>query len=327
MEEQIFEQMMDMYSEIFKYYPILALVGMMTTAFCVLFMHFSAQHRNHKLGIGWYICGILFNIWTVFVFLLKRKDFPGPDLKVCPSCGNRCPLSYEVCNRCLVELPEVDTQEKAKQKKLSKIFGIGIIVSWVVSLLAGVVIGSTMMSKMFDIIGDYEYWDEYSENYRIDVDGVYYDKKGIAYENETEVPLYDKEGRTYTYTVETNENAGEPVYYPEEEYYIRDDGEKYLAYDCYVTEEGWFYCDKAYTLDYYNPDTGKMTLAELDEYYRIQVNQKGDGYRYYYDYLVDRDGNKYFAAYEASWNENGELITAENDPTIAVLTTTVAVTE
>ncbi len=327
MDEQIFEQMMDMYSEIFKFYPILALVGMMTTAFCVLFMHYSAQHRNHKLGIGWYVCGVLFNIWTVLIFLLKRKDFPGPDLKVCPSCGNRCPLSYEVCNRCLVELPEVNSEEKVKQKKLSKTFGIGIIILEIASLLSGAVIGSTMMSQMFDIIGDFEYWDDYSESYRIAVDGVYYDKKGIAYENETEVPLYDKEGRAYTYTVETNENADEYVYYSEEEYYVRDDGEKYFAYDCYVTEDGWFYCDKAYTLEYYYPDTEKMTDAELDAYYQLQINQKGDGYRYYYDYLVDADGNKYFTAYEASWNENGELITAENDPTIAVLTTTVAVTE
>ena len=50
MEEQMMNQMMDMY---FKDYPILTIIGIMATAFCVLFMHFSAQHRNHKLGVGW----------------------------------------------------------------------------------------------------------------------------------------------------------------------------------------------------------------------------------------------------------------------------------
>ena len=313
MEEQMMNQMMDMYSEIFKYYPILTIIGIMATAFCVLFMHFSAQHRNHKLGVGWYICGVLFGPWTVLVFLLKRRDFPGPDLKVCPSCGNRCPVNFEVCNRCLVELPEVDTAEKAKQKKLSKIFGIGIIITEVVSLVAGAVLGATMAKSIFEMVGDIDSY--YNDEYRIAVDGVFYDKKGNSYEKGSDVVLYDKEGRAYTYTTETE---NQDIYYYDEEYYVRDDGEKYFVYDCYVTSEGWFYCDKASTLEYYYPDTEKMSQEELDAYYQLQVNQEGDGYRYYYEYLVDEDGNIYYDAFEASWNEKGELITAENDPTVNV---------
>lgn len=324
--------MMDMYSEIFKYYPVLALVGMMTTAFCILFMHFSAQHRNHKLGIGWYICGVLFNIWTVLVFLLKRKDFPGPDLKVCPSCGNRCPLSYEVCNRCLVELPEVDTEEKAKQKKLSKIFGIGIIITWVASLIAGVVIGSTMMTQMFDIIGEYtdyeDYYSDYGESYRIDIDGVFYDKQGIAYDNEEDVVLYDNKGRAYTYA-EVTETDPEGGYEYEEYYYVRDDGERYYESDCYVTADGFFFCDKLDELHYYEPDPEKMTDEEIDAYYKQQMELDKAPYRYYNDYLIDNEGNIYYYAYEASWNEKGELITAENDPSLnkTVVVPTADVTE
>lgn len=314
MEEQIAYQMMDMYSEIFRFSPILSVIGIMTTAFCVLFMHFSAQHRNHKLGIGWYICGVIFGPWAVLVFLLKRKDFPGPDLKVCPSCGNRCPLSYEVCNRCLVELPDINTEEKAKQKKLSKLFGIGIIITEVVSIVAGAIIGATMAKGIFEMVGDLDY-SVYDEEYRIAVDGVFYDKKGNSYEKGSDVVLYDAEGRTYTYTVEEVTDEDGPIYYQGEEYYVRDDGEKYFACDCYITSEGWFYCDEAYTLEYFYPDTEKMTQEELDAYYQLQVNQEGDGYRYYYEYLTDEKGNIYYNADEASWNEKGELITAENDTT------------
>lgn len=314
MEEQIYEQMMEMYSEIFKYYPILSIVGILATAFGLLFMHFSAQHRNHKLGMGWYVCGILFNFWTVLVFLLKRKNFPGPDLKVCPSCGNRCPLSYEVCNRCLVELPEVNTEEKAKQKKLSKIFGIGFVVTWLASAIAGIVMVTTMTQSVFDLIGDYDYVGDYSESYRIAVDGVYYDKKGNGYENEADVPVYDKEGRIYTYQeqTETDEDGYEYV----EFYYVRDDGERYYESDCYVTADGWFYCDMAGVLEYYYPDTENMTPEELEAYYKDQMENSRKAYRYYDYYLYDKDGNIYYCIYEASWNEKGELITAENDPTL-----------
>ena len=69
------------------------------------------------------------------------------------------------------------------------------------------------------------------------------------------------------------------------------------------------------TLEYFYPDTEKMTQEELDAYYQLQINQEGDGYRYYYEYLTDEKGNIYYNADEASWNEKGELITAENDTT------------
>ena len=322
MEEQMMEQLLDSYSKAFSLSPALSIIGLALTALCILYMHYAAQYRNQKLGMGWYICGIIFGPLAVLIFVLKKKSFPGPDLKVCPSCGNRCPLSYEVCNRCLVELPEVDEQEKTKQKKLSKIFGIGVIVTFILDTVLGMVMMGTVTSEVIDIFKSLDF----SENYKIAVDGVYYDKKGNSYEKETDVPLYDKDGRVYTYTTEM---AGEDIYSYEEEYYVRDDGEKYFAYDCYVTEEGFFYCDKAYVLDYYYPDTDKMTEEEIDAYYQLQVNQEGDGYRYYYEYLVDEDGNKYFEAYEASWNEKGELITEANDPTLNVVedASTKAVTE
>ncbi len=315
MEEQIYEKMMEMYSEIFKYYPILSIVSLLATVLCVLFMHYSAQYRNHKLGIGWYICGVLFGPWTVLVFLLKRKDFPGPDLKECPSCGNKCPVNYEVCNRCLFELPSVPTEEKAKQKKLSKIFGIGVIITCIASLIAGFAVTGKMVETVMDAIGDFE--DFYFENDRISVDGIFYDKKGNSYEDEDLILLYDEEGRVYTYTVikETNAEYG---YEYDEFYYVRDDGEKYYYYDCYVTEDGWFYCDKGHLLEYYYPDTESMSEEELDAFYKEQMELDDSEYKYYNNYYTDKEGNIYYTAYEASWNEKGELITAENDPTLEI---------
>lgn len=324
MEEQMIQQITDIYSEIVKYYPVMSIVGILSTVLCVFFMHFSAQHRNHKLGLGWYVCGVLFGPWTVLVFLLKRNDFPGPDLKECPSCGNRCPVSYEVCNRCLVELPKIDTEEKAKQKKLSKILGIGVIVTCTASLLVSFAVAGKMFSSVIDIIGSFE--DFYYENDRISVDGVFYDKKGNSYEDEDLVPLYDKEGRVYTYTV-IKETDEEYDYEYDEFYYIRDDGEKYYEIDCYVTADGFFFCDKMEELHYYEPDPDKMTAEEIDAYYKQQMEADKAPYRYYNDYLIDKDGNVYYYAFEASWDANGELITAENDPTLTVQPTTAAKAE
>ena len=316
MEEQIFEQMTEMFAEIGKLSPVISAIGIAVTAFCVLYMHYAAQYRNKKLGMGWYICGVIFGPWAVLIFLLKRKEFPGPDLKECPSCGNKCPVNYEICNRCLVEFPLYNHEEKPKQKKLSKIFGIGIIVTYIISCALGSVMAVKMVQGMMGLIEDFA-----SYNYRIAVDGVYYDKKGNSYENGNDVLLYGKDGTVYTYTeVPVNEDGYEYSEY----YYVGDDGKKYYELDCYVTEDGWFYCDKGGLLELYFPDTENMTDEELDEYYDQRLELDDAEYKYYNNYYVDKKGNIYYNAYEASWNEKGELITAENDPTLNAVATTAA---
>lgn len=292
--------------ELFKIFALLSAVGVLgilSVVFSLLFMHYSARYRNQKLSSGWYICGVLFGFWTLIIFFIKRKDFPGPDIKVCYQCGDKFPDSFQICPKCLIGLPENNTEEKKKQQKLSRFFGIAIAVIYVLALVVGIIIGVTVSSSDFD---DMSYNDV---DDRISVDGVFYDKKGNSYEDEDSVLLYDKNGRIYTYTIEVSET--DPL--SEECYYVRDDGEKYFVYDCYVTEDGWFYCDKAMLLEMYTVDTSTMTEEELDEYYNDLI--ESDDYEYkYYDYpYVDAEGNFYYWAYEASWNEKGELITAEND--------------
>ncbi|MBR5498431.1 MAG: hypothetical protein IKV76_10680 [Clostridia bacterium] len=283
----------------------ISLFQIAAAVFAVLFMHHSARYRNHTLSVGWYICGFLFGLWTLIVFLATRKDFPGPDTKKCPYCGCIFPSTFEECQNCHMPLPVSDEEMKKKDHKLSKIFCTLAVIFYVL-IIAGTVTVSVVMVN--DIIGTVT--GEYSGN-RIAVDGVYYDKMGNSYENEADVLFYDEEGHVYTFTEKEIEDDDYVTY--SEWYYVRDDGKLYAEYDCYVTEDGWFWCDKADVLEYYSPEPESMTPEELDAYYENMINDVEDEYKYYDYPLNDADGNKYYSAYEASWNANGELITAAND--------------
>lgn len=297
---------MDQIMGLSVFIPVVLVLEFLTIVFSLLFMHYSAKQRNYNLSPAWYICGVLFGLWTVIVFLIKRKDFPGESFKVCEQCGNKYPVNYEICSRCLIELPEIKPEEKAKQKKLAKIFGSAIIVTYVGAVIAGIVFGATITSDIFDLLLD--------STDRIAVDGVFYDKKGISYENDEDVLLYDEKDRTYTYTVETVSSGENDSFEYEDYFYVRDDGKKYYLYDCYVTEDGWFYCDKGSLLESYYPDTENMSDEELDAYYEEQMETNNGEYKYYNYAYTDKKGNIFYTAYEASWNEKGELITEKNDP-------------
>lgn len=291
--------------DLMVYLPVISLLEVFAAIFSLLFMHYSAKFRNHKLSVGWYVCGVLFGIWTVIIFLIKRKDFPGPEAKICLQCGKSYPEGFEECPRCSIGLPLINPDEKKKQKKLSRGFGVAIIITYLAALVVGIFIGM----NAGDIIDDDMSLLDVDD--RIAVNGVFYDKMGNSYEDEESVLLYDEDGRTYTYSAEDYEDEEYGLGYYEE-FYVRDDGEKYFIYDCYVTEDGWFYCDKACVLEVY-PDTASMSEKELDAYYNALVEYYGEKYKYYDYPYTDEAGNLYYCAYEASWNENGELITAEND--------------
>ena len=269
--------------------------------FGILYMHNTAAAKNYKLSPVWYICGVFFNFWTLVVFFAKSKTFPGEDTKVCPQCGDKFFSRFEICPKCLIELPEIDSDAKQKQKRLGKIFGIMVLVCYALIVIAGFVSNGVMNEVAWEDFG-----------YRIAVDGVYYDKQGNSYENEEDVLLYDEEGNVYFYTAIPSEV--DPL--SEDYFYVNEAGDRFYEFDCYVTEDGWFYCDKRGSIQSFEPDFDSMTDEELDAYYESKMDVIFEEYRYYDYPYSDEDGNLYYYAYEASWNEKGELILAHNDTSL-----------
>ncbi len=284
-------------------------VSMVSSVLLLLFMNFSAKHRNKKLSAGWYICGFLCPFITFLVFLSQRKKFPGPTTKVCYQCENRYPEAFQMCTRCLIDLPEIDKEENAKNEKKAKLFCIGYVVTAIATLIAGIVLGISVAGIVEDELT------ALGTN-RLGVPDesgnlVYYDKKGNYYEDPTAVVIYDKDGNAYTYTTESGE-------FFEETFYISEQGDKYESFSCYVDLEGNFFYDKEGKIwcdfgedEETSEETGSETSS--DDIY-ADIMKDIENYRYYDDVLTDGKGNFYYWAEDASWNEKGELITAENDP-------------
>ncbi len=313
-------------------YCIASILGLVSTGLFLVYMHYTAKHKNQKLGFGWYICGYFFTLITAIVFIKKSKRFPGPDMKVCPACGDKYPKVYEVCGRCLAPLPEISEEENNKNQKISKVTGIAFWVSYVmatvVSIICMVMLASTLFDTVEGVLNSFE------EN-RIGIvsdsgDTVYYDKKGNTYEKPEDVVIYGKNGMEYRYTVETITDQG---YEFEDVFFIDENGKKYDYYNCYVNKNGWFVYDEDEEFDipeeyysdeddpfyydeesdkYFNPDGTEISTDEVIKYY----SEEALNYKYYDTPYCDEDGNIYYWAAEASWNEKGELITAKNDPTV-----------
>lgn len=297
-------------------YPAIALLEAAGIVLSILYMHYSSKHRNYTLSAAWYICAVFFNLITLIVFLVKKKDFPSADNSFCNQCGKQFPSSFQVCPDCMIDLQKAHTEEKNSYRKKAKVFGILLVIVYVISVIIGVLFGVAISIDAFENL-DYLLSDEltyYDASDRIAVDGLFYDQKGNSYKNEADVLLYDEQGRVYKYTVEEYYDKDVDLTY-NEEYYIRDDGEKYFPYDCYVNEDGWFYCDKGSLLEIYEEDTASMSEEELDAYYHDLLNDHNNEYRYFDYPYVDAEGNRYYCAYEASWNAAGKLITDEADIT------------
>ncbi len=308
------------------------ILGLVATGLLFVYMYFTSKHKNQKLGFGWYICGYFFPLITAIVFIKKSKKFPGPDMKVCPACGDKYPKVYEVCGRCLAPLPEASEEEKNKNKKLSKITGIAFWIAYVIATAVTIAWMVMLCSIMIDAFKGI--MDGFGED-RIGItsdsgDTFFYDKKGNSYENAEDVIIYGKDGKQYTYTVDTVTDQG---YEFEEDFYIDEKGKKYDYYNCYVNEDGWFVYDEDEEFDlseeyyededepfhydekedkYFKDDGTEMSTDEVIAYYSDQAAN----YKYYDEPYYDEDGNIYYWAAEASWNEKGELITAKNDPTV-----------
>lgn len=273
--------------------------------FLLLFMNASSKHLNKKLSAWWYICGFLFPLITFFVFLSERKSFRSE--KVCYQCGNKYPESFTECTVCNRELPVIDKEENPVNEKKAKGFCIGFVIAKAMAVISVI----AMLVVTFG--GESE--DDWYFGNRIGVTDengavVYYDKSAKAYENPTDVLLYDKDGNVYEYR-DSDELFGDV--------YVDENGGEYVAGNCYVDFDGNFYYDEDYELYEHDDgsDDGFMSdvgsVSDEEEFYEMW-NYELENYRYYNDVYTDGEGNYYYLAEDASWNEKGEFITAENDP-------------
>lgn len=290
--------------------PIISALNVLTLVFVVLYMNYTAKYKNHDLSVAWYILAFFFPVPVAIAFAVKSKKFRHENTKVCSQCGDKYPETFSMCSRCLIDLPELDDPNRMKKKKLGKIFCVAF---WTVSVVSVVVIGilvAVVVGQTIDIL------DESFSSYRIGItdengETIYYDKEGNTYTDPYAVLIYGRDGEVYTYTtIDDAEVSEDDAFYFENNVYIDQDGNEYDPYNCYVDEEGYFFYDENFEIIWDDSDYDYEAEEETD----FEDWFDDDSYRYYQDRYIDDSNNVYYYADEVSWNEKGEIITAENDP-------------
>lgn len=267
-------------------FEIIAYLG---TACAMLFLYFSSKYYNKELKVKWYICAFFFPFITSMVHLSKSKEYKRTaGMKICPSCGDRCPSNFQICNRCLVELPEFDKVKSDKNKKLSRIFLFAFILLFVVDLATGALaISGTVSDLISGVENAMESFDEYPERISFEADDgaeIYYDRNGEENYDNVDFPIYDRKGNKYCFVTEAN-----GIGYCKDDGKSEHSGEEIFSYEyCFVDEDGYFvYSEK------------------------LNVPDENAEYEYYFEApYTDDEGNRYYSAISASWNEKGELITS-----------------
>ncbi|MEE1321989.1 MAG: hypothetical protein UHM85_10750 [Acutalibacteraceae bacterium] len=275
-------------------WEIISYVG---TAMAILFLYFSSKHQNRKLEIKWYILAFFFPFITSMVYLSKSKQYnKNVGMKVCPCCGDRYYPNFEICSRCLIELPEVDTAKSGLYKKLSKVS----LCLFIVFFLFDLVLGSVAFVKGFEegfgeelteVIGSFESLDEGFDRIAFknsDGEDIYYDRNGEENLDVLEVCLYDREGNIYYFTFE----EGEMCFYKDEGEDEWNEDNVLIGKNCFIDESGYFVC--------------------FDENAPARIIEDGNEPEYYFEApYTDSEGNIYYSAFEASWTPEGELITSK----------------
>lgn len=290
---------------------ISGVITMLQRLLVMLYMNFTAKYKNQDLSPGWYIFAFFFPVLAAIVFAVKSKKFRHENTKVCPQCGDKYPETFSMCSRCLIDLPELDDPKRMKKKKLGKIFGLVFSAITVVAIVLYVVVGIAIIKETLELaVAD--------ESNRIAIETVagetlYFDKEGEVYLQGDHVPLYGRDGEIYTRIIKEVEDEAFGGTY-KTAYYVDSKDNEYDPYNCYVDEEGYFYYDEDFIITWDDSEYDEESLEDCEEWY------DEDSYRYYQDRYVDDEGNIYYYADQASWNEKGELITAENDPNPPMVT-------
>lgn len=302
-EMYFFEYMMEAVA-IFS--PIISVLNVLSLVFLILYMNYTAKYKNHELSVAWYILAFFFPLPVAIAFAVKSKKFRHENTKVCSQCGDKYPETFTMCSRCLIDLPELDDPRRMKKKKLGKIFCGLFWVSMVALIVAGIALVVTSVQQAMELVQL-----DNNFSYRIPMETVageklYLDREGNVYSDPWDVVIYDRDGKTYTYEIKEIEDEEYGLY--EDSFYVCEDGELYESYFCYVDEEGYFYYDEEMEISWDDSDYDYEAEYDFDDLFEEQ------DYRYYEDRYIDAEGNLYYYAEEVSWNDKGEIITAENDP-------------
>ena len=285
--------------------PIISVLNVLTLVFLVLYMHYTAKYKNHELSVAWYILAFFFPLPVAIAFAVKSKKFRHENTKVCSQCGDKYPETFSMCSRCLIDLPELDDPGRMKKKKLGKTFCALFWVAMVALIVAVVTLMGIVAKQTMDLM---QFDNNFSYRIPIETEAgekLYFDREGNVYTDPWEVVIYDKDGKAYTYEIKEVEDEEYGLY--EDTFYVDEEGNNYESYCCYVDEDGYFYFDEDEEI-FYDEANYEEYFGDSEDYIDEET------YRYYYDRYIDDDGNIFYWAEEVSWNEKGEIITAENDP-------------
>lgn len=264
--------------------------------FAVLYIVFSCRYYHESVSAGLCILAVFFPLIAVIVQLSRKKHFQGAGMNVCRQCGEKVPPTYEVCPRCLVPLEPYDERASEKSQSLSHImlavFSVCKAVTVVISVVFFAVYFGTVLSAMSQTIDS-------QQRIPVMVDGeqIYYDKMGVFYTDPDAVALYAKDGTKYVY----DEESG---------CFIGQNHDEIPAVFCVVDGDGWLYYDEEDALTYGDPENdalaalneGNLMSMTIDELIAQFLGGAGG------DIWYDEDGNVYYGAFWASWNEKGELL-------------------
>ncbi len=256
----------------------------------ILFIYFSSKYRNTEAQVKWYVLAFFFPFITSMVYLSQQKRYnKNIGKKVCPCCGDKYPPNFEICSRCLVELPEVDVKKQKLHKTLATAFLCAFIAFFLLDLVGGSVAVSEVVKDITGLSDVLDDADDYSDKIAVeneDGEAVYYDRLGIEYYDSLEVLLYDKDDNMYYFTYD----GGKLCFYKEDGEYEWKDENLLLAEYCFVDKDGFFV--------YLEENTPVKSASEDTEYYFDAP-------------YTDEEGNVYYSALEASWNSDSELITSD----------------
>ena len=303
-EMYLFEYMME---NLAIFSPIISVLNVLAIVSVILYMHYTAKYKNHDLSVAWYILGVFLPLPVAIAFAIKSKKFRHENTKVCSQCGDKYPETFTMCSRCLIDLPELNDPKRIKKKKLGRLFGVIFALVTVASVATLGYLIATVYDLSMDWIGTLE------TSHRIGItdengETVYYDKMGNTYTDPYAVVLYGKNGEVYNYTTVGEAGEDDDAFYFESQVYVDQDGNEYDPYNCYVGEDGYFFYDENYEIIWDDSEYDYDAEEDVEDWF------EDNNYRYYQDRYTDDDGNFYYYAEEVSWNEKGEIITAENDP-------------